>query len=194
MEKIKLTQEQADVIESLKGRDRNFSRLVKKHLEGWRTKRNRCLNDLNVGDFCKSILVPGSYEVIPQFNVGDWVVATGRPSDFYNYPTKITDVDNINEGYIETDKFTSLNIGYFRYATSEEEAQEKKRRFWEKLGREVSGWMEGDIVSEESNDRSITFLQQYEIERGCVHFPEDRSNIPIEKIRLITPVEQRLDK
>ncbi len=198
MEKIQLTQEQKDRIDFIL---RNWEPpvnstieeiVLRTHEHMWKETQNRCLNDLSLDTLARVLYTPDSYEVIPQYKVGDWVVYAHDNSiweitkDTYNDGTHI----NLMNG---NEIMNVVSANHLRHATPEEIAKEKKRRFWDKLGREVDEYKEGDIVSYRD---LFTPLIDVEVNNCKVHFPSDsgRFDVPIEDVRLSIPVEQRLDK
>jgi|SRR5690625_1991822 len=124
MEKVKITQEQADAIvkQVNKGSEEN---LLVDHARrsGWINEFS-CLNSLTQMDMARALL--NGYEVKPEFKVGDWV-------------TNKTTMDTIE---IDAPNADFLNKNYshgkhFRHATPEEIAKEKERRWWAKHDRDV---------------------------------------------------------
>lgn len=175
MEKIQLTQEQSEVVELRRNR-KDKSSAIKHHIRnGWAGQKYRFLNDFTVDEFCRLLYVPGSYEVIPQYNENDWVYRNGEIDSirWANYEKNLAYLDSI--GMIGIDSIE-------RHATPEEIQKEKKRRFWERLGREVDEYRTGDIVFNEATK------QTYQVANGQL--------VPakIVSCKLICPVEQRLDK
>ncbi len=193
VEKIQLTQEQADVISKLL-KKMSADRLIDTHIKQiWKDEYN-ALNHMEVSKVARAVLV--GYEVIPQFKVGDWVINI--------HTAEIGQVEAIRKvgGAVDNDERIVVDsiLNYpdsLRHATPEEIQQEKKRRFWEKLGREVDEWEEGDIVGVEGS-KFITYISYEDLDRGEVEFPRftagDNEYFPLNKIRLVTPVEKRLDK
>ena len=198
MKKVKLTQEQADLIEGYK--KRGISDALK-FIEAFSVQNrfvllsNQCLNSLAVEELSICLLVSDSYEVIPQYNVGDWVINI--------HTGEIGQVEEIKkvEGALGNNERIIVNstINYphsLRHATPEEIQQEKKRRFWERLGREVDVYKSGDIVTSGTGD--YTAITNLEIKMNSVCFEsieaEYGAEYSFDDIRLVTPVEQRLDK
>ncbi|MEC5422363.1 hypothetical protein QGM71_02515 [Virgibacillus sp. C22-A2] len=144
MEKVKLTQEQADAIyQWRKCSEKDDSELVEKHIQGWVLETDQPLNDLDLDDFIKALYV--GYEVEPEFEVGDWVV-----HDLNKTPRKILRESNHANGdcgkFVLEDKWGVLP-DFLRHATPKEIKQEKERRWWSKHGREVWVIKEGDFLS-----------------------------------------------
>ena len=134
-EKVILTKEQAEAIETKKGT--TGSAAVAKHLEGWTWPENKCLNDLSMEQFVKALYI--GYEVEETFEVGDWI-----------YSKQVEKIIQINDegslaGY---NTFPT----YYRHATPEEIAEEKQRRWWRKHGRGVWELRKGDVISDDDGE------------------------------------------
>src|SRR5690625_814820 len=149
MEKVKLTQEQADAIErgiKIYGK----SRIMNDHaLDGWVGNLND-LNGLTKDEIARALYV--GYEVEPEIKVGDWVFI-----DFGEAGTEIGFIKGrINEPhsfYIDKCHF-GANVNEARHATPEEIAKEKERRWWNKHGRDVWELKKGDVIG--INIKTIT--------------------------------------
>src|SRR5699024_7570743 len=134
MEKVKLTQEQAWMIENHGGA---IERLMRKHhMKNCPTYIDE-LTTLQVVD-----AYFGGYEVEETFKVGDWVVRTKELGHQNFYEGKIFKIKRIDKGYLTGDLLVVDNddnsehlFENIRHATSEEIAEEKQRRWWAKHGR-----------------------------------------------------------
>ena len=134
-QKVVLTQEQADAVESAKkryGKDQflyEFSRMLHEISPLQFTGSLGPINDLALHRVAKALYI--GYEVEPKFKVGDWVHSnvTGRVAkiDDRGYGEENAWVDDE-----EVNFFTD-----FRHATSEEIAREKERRWWNSHNRDV---------------------------------------------------------
>lgn len=198
MEKIQITKEQDKAIKFLLERRNEWSeeRLIRYHAnrnDKWVSPSLQCLNDLPLNDLCLRLYAPDSYEVIPQFKVGEWLFISKETT--YTVKDEIRKIAGVQNGTIklEDNWYIGIHSEYIRHATPEEIQQEKKRRFWDKLGREVDEYKEGDIVAYRD---LFTPLIDVELNNRKVHFPSDsgRFDVPIEEVLLSIPVEQRLDK
>ncbi len=196
MEKIQITKEQDKAIKFLLERrnEWNEERLIRYHAnrnDKWVSPSLQCLNDLTLNDMCLRLYAPNSYEVIPQFKLKEWVVnihsgEIGQVEAFTNVKGALGNSERVVVNNV---------VNYpdsLRHATPEEIQQEKKRRFWSKLGREVDEWKEGDIVS--VDDGAISTIEKGDVKRNKVYFECRPGYYPIDKLRLAVPVEQRLDK
>src|SRR5690625_1685515 len=75
MEKVKLTQKQADAIESLlKKGSRDEILDTHFNIDSWQYSENRCLNGMEASHLARALYI--GYEVRPKFKVGDWVIRT----------------------------------------------------------------------------------------------------------------------
>src|SRR5699024_1357843 len=128
-EKVKITREQAKVIES-KMAFRHMS--IKYHvMNNWDTDYEPCLNNLTLDELIRAFYIV--YEVEPIFEVGDWVKDTST-----NAVIKINDSQHRHNLIVP--RHTPI-----RHATPEEIAEEKQRRWWAKHGREVWELSEGAL-------------------------------------------------
>lgn len=142
MEKVKITQEQADAIEGVKDDILDSFQEFKHHPDRF-VKRALPLRDLSVDEYQEALYV--GYEVKKEFKTGDWVV---RGSD--GIISQITNIDySVNRhGGIFTDRYAGwFTYSCFRHATDEEITTEKKRRFWKGNDREVDDFRSGDLFS-----------------------------------------------
>ena len=75
------------------------------------------------------------------------------------------------------------------HATPEEIAQEKERRWWEKLGRKPNEYRKGDVASSFKYTREIISVFDGKITLdGIAHFYRP------DELKLVVPTETRLDK
>lgn len=204
MGKIKLTQEQADSIQKLRDYEVSDFGIIANVVKntGYPPELEKSIEVLrrythgNEGDNADRLLdaLRFGYGVMPQYSTGDWVISLSKIAigkighihdnglcigKWYKAPGVIETMDCF------TDKFS-------RHATDDE----KKKGFWWSIGREVDEWKEGDVVSDFHN--VLTSIDSLEIHDGEVGFPthndSDFRHVSISEIRLVTPVEQRLDK
>src|SRR5690625_2394970 len=127
MEKVKITQEQADALRKAiadYGSDNVMNDHVKM-IDNWENILDP-LNDLEPHQLARALYV--GYEVEPEFKIGQWVksrhgIGTG----------KITKIDKM--GYY-TDFGMIATSDDIRHATPQEIATEKARRWWAKHDRE----------------------------------------------------------
>lgn len=199
MEKIQVTQKQADWLERYELTQEQIDHYINTQLH--RKRPDSPIVDWDAGKLARSLYV--GYEVIPEFFEGDWVVTKSGYVGQIEFICVEEDWANI--GYSKDTKqrgvclAKTFNLDEIeRYATPEEIQQAKKRWFWEKLGREVDEYKPGDLVvtdnfeygfiatscgATEVNNRPVKLLVRDELLR-----------IHINHLRLVTPVEQRLDK
>src|SRR5699024_10941610 len=135
MEKVKLTQEQAWMIENHRGA---FESLMRKH------HMKNCptyIDELTIQQVVDAYF--GGYEVEETFEVMDWVTSVSgatcqitkiRGDEIWGHWNKLT----VTENYIK-----KVNV---RHATPEEIAEEKQRRWWAKHDRNLWELREGDIL------------------------------------------------
>src|SRR5699024_7802523 len=154
MEKVKLTQEQAWMIENHGGA---IERLMRKH------HMKNCptyIDELTTQQVVDAYF--GGYEVEETFKVGDWVVRTKELGHQNFYEGKIFKVKRIDKGYLTGDLLVVDNddnsehlFGNIRHATPEEIEREKQRRWhmnaerrwWKEHGRDVWELKKGDLLN-----------------------------------------------
>jgi len=191
--KIKLTQEQADGIKIIM--NGSTKKLLGSYFnnKGFISPKFLPLNTLAVVELMTCLFVPDSYEVIPQYKAEEWLFISKEAT--HTGKDEIRKIAGVQNGTIkfEDNWYIGIHSEYIRLATPEEIQKEKKRRFWDKLGREVDGWKEGDIVRD-IREYYMTTIDNDEIENGYVYFRSGLTEVPIDEIRLVVPVEQRLDK
>lgn len=196
MEKVKLTKAQADAIEWALSESTTYKNgpelLLQNHGHSQFTNelfliRLEPLNSLNTLNLAKALIV--GYEVEPEFKVGDWVV-----HDLNKKTQKIIRKANPASG--DCGKFILENEkgvlpAYLRHATPEEIKQEKERRFWKGLGREVNEYKIGDVVSTGSITRPIeTIWKEAELSLEGMGMS---NYYKLDEIFMVCPVEKRLD-
>ncbi|MEF3330597.1 MULTISPECIES: hypothetical protein [Oceanobacillus] len=199
MEKIQLTQEQADVIERKKNKmDFEKSNIVECHVKShWEFDENLFLNKLSTDELCRLLYTPNSYEIITEFKLGDWVINI--------HSGDIGQVEEIKkvEGALGNNERIIVNstINYphsLRHATPEEIQKEIECRWWNNHGREVWEIREGDILKNETHyPYFVTRGNRTEqgLERtpslNCIFMEIDEIK---SRFKVSCFVEQRLDK
>src|SRR5690625_729054 len=157
MEKVKLTQKQADAIEDLLKQYGDREILIHEYLylTGEINNNIEVIKRMNYDTFFGALYV--GYEVEPEFKVGDWVFI-----DYGEAGTEIGFIKGwINEPhsfYIDKCHF-GANVNEARHATPEEIAKEKERRWFAKHDRKPWELKEGDILSEHGNCRTQTIFR-----------------------------------
>ena len=155
MEKVKLTQEQAEAIEKLKRQHKgNVFDAIEDHSNVLADANNEWvgkyspLNEMTVAEVAQ-ILVNG-YEVEEMFEVGEWVMH--KLSKWIGEVTRVyedaLDVLRLGNEYV-------WNKKYVRHATPEEIAEEKQRRWWAKHGRDVYEFKAGDLIKCEDTTSEV---------------------------------------
>lgn len=132
MEKVKLTQKQADAIVKNVNAGLENGNILYRYLryEGY----DEQFRGLTFGALADALYI--GYEVEPEFKVGDWVVE--------KVSGKVGVVHSIDcgQGSFHVDLLEYAVPQYqlkgdYRHATPEEIAKEKQRRWWAEHGREV---------------------------------------------------------
>ena len=135
MEKVKVTREQADAVERLRGHHRSEMEKFKKEpyiFADWL----KPLHELSVDEIDRACYE--GYEIKPEFKIGDWVYVDWINKSAEKHVFKVTKLLEGKYVAIDADyvnKIPPLNI--VRHATPEEIATEKTRRWWAKHDREV---------------------------------------------------------
>jgi len=148
-----------------------------------------------------ALLLCGWYEVKEEYKVGDWIFR------FNNY-SQITRIEN-DDGILKV--FTDKHKGFlyedeFRKATAEEITYEKKRRFWDELGRRVEGYRNEDVVKYYDLDLERFIVGSLYVVNECTYSILDDevrndnrdvlvsfNKYNLERLKLVVPVEDRLD-
>ena len=143
MEKVKLTQKQADAIERLV---KDKGRVLKHHMtkDAWICSPLEALSDLSFDELAKALYI--GYEVEEEFKVGDWVAPMEHDSKLPDGMIATQIVKIANNLFVYWNDINNRTIGRFRYATPEEIKAEQERRVWAGIGREVKGWKWGDVL------------------------------------------------
>ena len=135
MEKVTLTQEQADAIEEIK----NKGIPCTWKSDGWEVRRVEAINNLNLDEFMKAIYK--GYEVEPSIKIGDFV-------DIGLFGiSKIAEVTGVKGNAIAingSEEYHEFKIN--RVLTDEEKQEEKQRRWWARHSRDVWELKRGDIL------------------------------------------------
>lgn len=130
MEKVKLTQKQADAITKNVNEDLKNGDILYRYLrfDGY----DEQFRGLTFSTLADALYI--GYEVESDYKIGDWVKDTST-----NAVIQIADKQQKNN-------FLDPRHKTIRHATKEEIAEEKQRRWWAKHGREVWKLREGDLL------------------------------------------------
>ena len=144
MEKVKLTQEQADTIEDLK-KKYSSEQIVGTNVRGRVHNRPVKLAELNLDTLIRALYI--GYEIEETFEIGDWVYVRG----IFDASPEVAKVTNVYANRIVLDNGFDLGKGSVtpetvRRATESETAAEKQRRWWANRYREVYEYRENDVV------------------------------------------------
>ena len=138
-QKVVLTQEQADAVESAKkryGKDQflyEFSRMLHEISPLQFTGSLGPINDLALHRVAKALYI--GYEVESELEVGDWVI----DEEFDGLIGKITKIEDkvVWASWGGDDEEKYIIKSELRHATPEEIAKEKERIWWSEHGRDV---------------------------------------------------------
>lgn len=150
MERVKVTQEQAELMEEVRGCASVSELCYERCLNGSWIGIYEPLNELNADEFARALYI--GYEVIPEFKKGDWVVnAAGTIGEIKEIEGRIFQV------FWGSGMPMRCNKDVFeRHATEEEIAEEKERRFFRRNGREPWELKKGDVFSNKYNHQIRT--------------------------------------
>lgn len=152
MEKVKITQEQADAIESLRSDEYDDDVIIRNvlfyEMRTWLETDNnhRVLGEVRTDTLIRALYI--GYEVETEFKIGDWVV-----HEFSGEVVKIIGIsEEDGKTCIKIDAYTTgyLFLDDFRRATPEEIAKEKQRRWWGKHDRDVWELVPLDVIKTKS--------------------------------------------
>lgn len=153
MDKVKLTQAQAGALESINRRFQlrhgGIGVLLESHIKHkWEGDNWKYMNELSVDDVVRALYI--GYEVKPEFKVGDWVRVSWSNTYPGIYKVTKTGVRSVagNENGIEIDWANNSrpSLDIVGYATPEEIAKEKERRWWKSHNRDVWEIREDDTL------------------------------------------------
>lgn len=169
IEKVKLTQEQADAIKTWllgRGGDEAKTELLNVHAKN---NTNNCdcynvwggvyksLNHLDSSDMARALLI--GYEVEETFKVGDWVRYWRTDcSAIIGKIEVIAEKERLFKADNCPDERQISDIT--RHATLKEIKAEQEHRAWESIGREVGQFVPGDIGVSHNGE---TFKAQYNL-------------------------------
>lgn len=161
MEKVKITQEQADAIERLKEHHRGEIERFKRNpnqFADWMLP----VKDMQVDDIEKAYR--GGYEIDPEFKINDWVVdeTNGqiRVIAYFHSIGKSMEV-RFREG-------GKAWINDTRHATPEEIATEKERRFFAKNGRKLWELQDHDLLMNEFDELCEVVDYDFEVRKYVI--------------------------
>lgn len=158
MQKVKLTREQADVIEKVKcNSDDKVDTFLEYHLAHRHSYKDAFtpLLDLTVDEIAIALHV--GYEVEPEFNVGDWLHLHLNNEDVvreYHSPSHMKEHHFYKNLEGRPRPFSGED--YIRHATPEEIAEEKERRLFAENGREPWELAGGDILKANDGGYLVT--------------------------------------
>jgi hypothetical protein len=190
MERVKLTPEQAKVLERLKESHPKVV-LVRSHYVGtnWylhQTKGTE-LDRLDLDTFIRALYI--GYEIEEPFKVGDWVKYKNLDREYvYGKIEKINEFGSA-EAHWSDGKGGGMPLPRLERMTPEEIAAEKERRKWAAIARKVGEYKKGDVVMYKGYADIVEFvdLRNGPYLVGLKRFVDEK------EIELICPVEQRFD-
>ena len=159
MEKVKLTQEQADAVKTAVAKF-TFEESMENHLAGWISPARSCLNGINTEELARALLI--GYEIEETYKVGDWVRYWRTDcSAIIGKIEVIAEKERLFKADNCPDERRISDIT--RHATPEEIKAEKERRVWAEIGREVGEFKPNDVVIFETG-ASHTLVIGYDFE------------------------------
>ncbi|MFD1450867.1 hypothetical protein [Oceanobacillus sojae] len=191
MEKIQLTQDQERALKEA-WQEKGKAGLINYHSLTEYDNNWASLGQLSTDDIARALYI--GYEVIPQFKVGDWVIFEYKAVRVIGEILEI-ETDEFFTAKVDDPKYQvpqNIALSKLRHVIPEEIQQEKKRRFWEKLGREVDEYRQGDIVT--TGFGNYTSITKLEMNKKSVYFDGPEAERSFDEIYLVAPEEQRLDK
>ena len=187
MEKVKLTQEQAEAIERYKRElvdsiDEQYRFGVKRTPHEWAEPL------VELGGKQVLEIIKHGYEVEEKFEIGDWVVHENRKliGEVIRIYEDVLKITRLGDSHIWNKKYT-------RHATPEEIAEEKQRRWWAKHGRGVFEFKTGDLINHAG---MILEVEKPEDDLVCIKINESRGTLTerlYHQIKVICFAEDRKD-
>lgn len=145
MEKVKLTQEQANGIESMREMWSDES-LIRTHSDSpnmWAGPNAENLNGMPLLTLVDALRI--GYEVEPKYKAGDWVSKENGEAFKYSTGGFAKEVKAVHKNNVElVDAEGTFGFDFLRRATPEEIKAEQERRVWSGIGREVGEFRVGD--------------------------------------------------
>ena len=186
MERVKVTQEQAELMEEVRVCASVSELCYERCLNGSWIGVFKPLNELNADEFARALYI--GYEVIPEFKKGDWVVnAAGTIGEIKETEGRIFQV------FWGSGIPMRCNKDVFeRHATEEEIAEEKERRWWHRHGRGVWEFKTRDIVKDKSGEYGFHYRCLLWFE-GDYARCEGGVNIALNDLVLVCRAEDRKD-
>ncbi|QAS52404.1 hypothetical protein [Halobacillus litoralis] len=194
MEKIKITKEQYEDFKHFTN-GRHADPVMRDFIEHKPNINYSLDEDFTPQQF--ALLLCGWYEVQELYGIGDWIVYENE------YHTCVMEVTGTKSGHIVVDGYhqgfqnlneISINSPLIRLATPEEEEQEKERRKWAEIGREVNEYKGGDLIHYEDDFQEVEHVEEDKVR----FWSGERLKTSIFKwnqyLTLVCPVELRFDK
>ncbi|AXY08518.1 hypothetical protein CUC43_17650 [Bacillus thuringiensis LM1212] len=106
-------------------------------------------------------------DYVEPLKVGDWIYL--KQSNGNNLVGKIKRFHEIYKNTVITDASEcAIGTEVIRKATSEEIEKEKRRRVFEKAGRTIDEFKEGDVVTPLDNDKALLLVEHYSNQKNAV--------------------------
>ncbi|MGA4461973.1 hypothetical protein ACPA2L_04490 [Bacillus bombysepticus] len=106
-------------------------------------------------------------DYVEPLKVGDWIYL--KQSNGNNLVGEIKRFHEIYKNTIITDASEcAIGIEVVRKATSGEIEKEKRRRAFEKVGRAIDEFKEGDVVTPLDNDKDLLLVEHYNAQKNAV--------------------------
>ncbi|MHA4207346.1 hypothetical protein [Bacillus cereus] len=106
-------------------------------------------------------------DYVEPLKVGDWIYL--KQSNGNDLVGKIKRFHEIYKNTVITDASEcAIGIGIIRKATPEEIEKEKRRRVFEKVGRTIDEFKEGDVVTPLDNDKDLLLVEHYSDQKNAV--------------------------
>lgn len=170
MEKVKLTQAQANAIDELRNRKAwDDEKIIGVHANApnnW--YRLSALNGLPLLTLVDALRI--GYEFEPEYKVGDWVARLDGNTFYPKGAVRAVEILSVEEGHCGSERVMhgenmewGTPVTHIRHATPEEIKVEQERRTWAKIGREPGEFRKGDIVIDSTGKtyRLITGVELY---------------------------------
>lgn len=199
MEKVKITQEQADAIERWVDKDQL---LIARATGLLNHGEDESIAELEINTLAKAIYI--GYEVEPEFKVGEWVVLEDGYIGEIEFINEVEGWANIGYSKDTKERGVCLAATYdlidiVRHATPSEIVEEKERRWWRKNGRDVWELREddildylGDLLIVDSFDSEEVYFKSNKYDSSTNKYSETPSYVQ-ENFKVVTFAENRLD-
>ena len=149
MEKVKVTQAQADLIKSIKDTDYAIN------IHGLNKRPDSPLQELTTAELARALYI--GYEVEPEFEVGELSIVKNDELNLVRKILKIYEIDG--KPHADLESADEIPLYLLSKLSPERQAQEKERRWWKKHGREVWELKKYDKIKHKNTGKEYDVIE-----------------------------------